>query len=61
MPELLASKIYKEVAAELFAAEPPSLQELFNNAVVRYRVGQIITESVCAPGRRKNRNSPRQA
>jgi hypothetical protein len=23
MPELLASKIYKEVAAELFAAEPP--------------------------------------
>jgi hypothetical protein len=60
MPELFARKIYKEAAADLFAVEPPSLQELFNNAAVRNRVGQIITESVCAPGSSPRRNSPRE-
>lgn len=45
MPELLARKIYEEVAHELFTKSPPPMEELFNNAAVRYRVGKIITEA----------------
>jgi hypothetical protein len=49
MPEFLASKIYQQAAHELYQAPPLRMEELFNNGVVRYRVGKIISEAALKP------------
>ncbi|HEY2684253.1 MAG TPA: hypothetical protein VGI93_12130 [Steroidobacteraceae bacterium] len=49
MRELLASHIYKQAANDLFATPPLSMQDLFNNSAVRYRVGKVITEAAAHP------------
>ena len=49
MPDHEARKIYEEAAQELFGQSPLTIDELFNNGAVRYRVGQIIT--ACDSGR----------
>jgi hypothetical protein len=49
MPEFLASKIYQQAAHELYQAPPLRMEELFNNGVVRYRVGKIISEAARKP------------
>jgi hypothetical protein len=49
MPEFLASKIYQQAAHELYQAPPLQMEELFNNGVVRYRVGKIISEAARKP------------
>jgi len=49
MPEFMARKIYQEAAQQLFSQPPLPMQELLDNAVVRYRVGKIITEAVNGP------------
>ena len=45
MPEFLANKIYQQAAHELYQAPPLRMEELFNNSVVQYRVGKIISEA----------------
>jgi hypothetical protein len=49
MPELMAMKIYQEAADQLFSEPPLPIEELLDDAMVRYRVGKIITESVTGP------------
>jgi hypothetical protein len=49
MPEFLASKVYQQAVHELYQAPPLQMEELFNNGVVRYRVGKIISEAALKP------------
>jgi len=58
MPELMARKIYQEAAHELFSQTPLPMEELLNNAVVRYRVGKIITEAVAGPEYPEDESTP---
>jgi len=45
MPEFLARKVYQVAAQELTEAPPLPMEELFNDGVVRYRVGTIISDA----------------
>jgi hypothetical protein len=46
MPEFLARKVYQVALQELTEAPPLPMEELFNEGVVRYRVGTIISDAV---------------
>jgi hypothetical protein len=49
MPESLARKVYQIAAQELLEAPALPMEGLFNNGVVQYRVGQIISDAVWKP------------
>ena len=49
MPDFLARNVYQIAAQELSEGPAPPMEELFNNGVVRYRVGKIISDAVWKP------------
>jgi hypothetical protein len=52
-PELLAIRIDDSIPKNLFASPPLSLEQLFDDPIVRKRIGELISVAAKRPRRRR--------